>query len=151
MKSRLHLINQERLTEIALFLVLLICYTYTPPRWADWNQNSRFDLVVAIVDHGTLSIDCCVANTGDYALFEGHTYSDKAPGLALLGVPTYWLFDRIAAIGPAQSIISRLAHSNTLGRNGRELAQAKYDYRVACRALDDIYRCASQESSKHTP
>lgn len=40
--------------------------------------------------------------------------------------------------------------ASTLGRHGRELAQAKYDYRVACRSLDDVYRRASQESRKHT-
>ena len=41
--------------------------------------------------------------------------------------------------------------ASTLGRQGRELIQAKYDYRVACRALDDVYRRVSQESRPHTP
>ena len=62
------------------------------PRWADWNQNSRFDLVVALVEDHTFQIDKYVANTGDYALYDGHYYSDKAPGMALLGLPVYSAF-----------------------------------------------------------
>jgi len=30
--------------------------------------------------------------------------------------------------------------ADTLGRNGRQLIQTIYDYRVACRALEDVYR-----------
>jgi hypothetical protein len=72
-----------------LFLVLTIAYAYTPPRWQDWNQNSRFDLTRAIVDDGTVQIDRYAANTGDYATIDGHIYSDKAPGLSLAAVPVY--------------------------------------------------------------
>ena len=54
---------------------------------AGWNQNSRFDLVRAIVEQGTLRIDAYDENTGDKAFANGHYYSDKAPGLALLAVP----------------------------------------------------------------
>jgi hypothetical protein len=72
-----------------LFLTLLAIYAYTPPRWQDWNQNSRFNLTRAIVEDGTVRIDRYVGNTGDYATIDGHTYSDKAPGLSLLAVPVY--------------------------------------------------------------
>jgi hypothetical protein len=56
-----------------------------------WNQNSRFALVRAIVEQGTLRIDDTVQFqgrrvTGDLARHHGHTYSDKAPGLALVAV-----------------------------------------------------------------
>jgi hypothetical protein len=61
---------------VLLFITLLVGYTYTPPRWQDWNQNSRFDLTMAIVDQGTFRIDDYVSNTGDYALVDGHAYSD---------------------------------------------------------------------------
>ena len=30
--------------------------------------------------------------------------------------------------------------ANALGRNGRQLIRATYDYRVALRALEDVYR-----------
>ena len=92
---------------IALFLVLLACYAYFPPRWAEWNQNSRFDLVLAIVDDHSVQIDRYVANTGDYAYLDGHYYSDKAPGTALLGVPVYAAFRALAPAGPAGAPVER--------------------------------------------
>jgi hypothetical protein len=52
-----------------------------------WNQNSRFDLVRAITERHTLSIDAYHENTHDKAFANGHYYSDKAPGVALLAVP----------------------------------------------------------------
>jgi hypothetical protein len=52
-----------------------------------WNQNSRFDLLRAIVEKHTLQIDAYHENTEDKAHFQGHYYSDKAPGLVFLAVP----------------------------------------------------------------
>ena len=52
-----------------------------------WNQNSRFDLLRAIVERHTLQIDAYHENTGDKAHFQGHYYSEKAPGLVFLAVP----------------------------------------------------------------
>ena len=52
-----------------------------------WNQNSRFDLLRAIVERQTLQIDAYHQNTQDKAHFNGHYYSDKAPGLVFLAVP----------------------------------------------------------------
>ena len=47
--------------------ILLMCFAYTLPRWADPNQNSRLDMVFAIVDDHTFQIDSYVTNTVDYA------------------------------------------------------------------------------------
>ena len=52
-----------------------------------WNQNSRFDLLRAIVERHTLQIDAYHENTQDKAHSNGHYYSDKAPGLVFLAVP----------------------------------------------------------------
>jgi hypothetical protein len=52
-----------------------------------WNQNSRYDLLRAIVERHTLTIDAYHDNTGDKAHYKGHYYSDKAPGLVFLAVP----------------------------------------------------------------
>lgn len=49
MRERIGWLSREKAIEIALFLVLLVCYTYTFPRWADWNQNSRLDVVFAVL------------------------------------------------------------------------------------------------------
>lgn len=92
-----------------VFATLLVVGAYFFPRWADWNQNSRFDLVLAVVDQGTLRIDDYRQNTGDYALFEGHYYSDKAPGTSFLGIPVYWVFKTVFAPALNQTVIPRLA------------------------------------------
>lgn len=52
-----------------------------------WNQNSRFDLVRAILERHTLQIDAYQQNTEDKAHFNGHYFSDKAPGLVFLALP----------------------------------------------------------------
>jgi hypothetical protein len=52
-----------------------------------WNQNSRFDLLRAIVEQHTLQIDAYHENTQDKAHFQGHYYSDKAPGVVFLALP----------------------------------------------------------------
>jgi hypothetical protein len=52
-----------------------------------WNQNSRFDLVRAIVERHTLRTDAYYQNTEDRAYVRGHYYSDKAPGLVFLSLP----------------------------------------------------------------
>jgi hypothetical protein len=69
-----------------LVLTLLVSYAYFSQA-GGWNQNSRFDLVRAIVEQRTTRIDGYVENTGDRALVDGHAYSDKAPGQALSAVP----------------------------------------------------------------
>jgi hypothetical protein len=69
---------------IAAVVLISCAYFY---QGGGWNQNSRFDLVRAIVEHGTLRIDAYHENTSDKAFANGHYYSDKAPGLALLAVP----------------------------------------------------------------
>ena len=71
---------------LLIFAVTFISYAYFY-QGGGWNQNSRFDLVRAIVEQGTLRIDAYHENTKDKAYYQGHYYSDKAPGLALLALP----------------------------------------------------------------
>ncbi len=75
-----------RLRALLIFSVIFFSYAYFY-EGAGWNQNSRLDMVRAIVEQGTLRIDAFHHNTGDKAFANGHYYSDKAPGLALLAVP----------------------------------------------------------------
>ncbi len=70
----------------ALFALLFISYAYFYQA-GGWNQNSRFALVRAITNDWSLRIDPYERNTGDKAYFEGHYYSDKAPGLTFAAVP----------------------------------------------------------------
>ena len=74
--------------ELLIGTLLLFCYGFFQQKPA-WNEYSRYDLVRALVEQRTTQIDAYHANTGDAAFFEGHWYSDKSPGSALLGVPVY--------------------------------------------------------------
>jgi hypothetical protein len=76
-----------------LFVLLFVSFAYFYQA-GGWNQNSRFALVRAITNEGTLSIDPFKHATGDKAEHNGHFYSDKAPGIALAAVPV------VAALRP---------------------------------------------------
>ena len=73
---------------VALFALLLGVYAYFYQA-GGWNQNSRFDLVRAVVEDGSLRIDRFEKNTGDDSIKDGHYYCDKAPGASWLCMPTY--------------------------------------------------------------
>ncbi len=75
-----------RIRALLIASVVLVSYAYFY-EGGGWNQNSRLDLVRAIVEQGTLRTDAYHQNTSDKAFANGHYYSDKAPGLALLAVP----------------------------------------------------------------
>lgn len=98
-----------------IFALLLVCYAYVLPRWADWNQNSRLNLVLALVDDRTVSIDRYVANTGDYALYNGHAYTDKPPGLSLLALPAYYALSPALELAPVRERLAALAGGAAFG------------------------------------
>jgi hypothetical protein len=72
---------------ILIAATVLFSYSYFYGNREGWNQASRFDLVRAIVEQHRFNIDTYNENTSDKALWKGHFYSDKAPGLALSAVP----------------------------------------------------------------
>ena len=72
---------------ILIAAALLLSYSYFYGNRDGWNQASRFDLVRALVEQHRFNIDTYHENTSDLVLWEGHFYSDKAPGLALSAVP----------------------------------------------------------------
>jgi hypothetical protein len=71
--------------EVALLaLVAVVAFL---PVYAPGDQDlSRFCLTQAVV-HGRLSNDACLAPSFDKALYGGHLYSDKAPGLSFAAIP----------------------------------------------------------------
>lgn len=75
----------------SIILLLFLAYGYFIPRGALWNPDTRIFLAASIVDRGQLNIDPYAQYTGDKAAFNGHYYSDKAPGSSLLAVPAYVL------------------------------------------------------------
>ena len=68
-----------------------------------WNQNSHFDLARVLVEQHTVCIDRYQAGTGDKAFYQGHYYSDKAPGLSLTAFPAVaagWPLARAMRVRP---------------------------------------------------
>src|SRR5215218_10414283 len=83
--------------QLFLALALLLCYGFFLQQPA-WNEYSRYDLVRAVVEEGTVRIDSFHENTGDKAFKDGHYYSDKLPGTAILGIPVYTTFRAVTTL-----------------------------------------------------
>lgn len=62
-----------------------------------WNQNSRFALARALITRGTVRIDPDAAVTGDFAVRDGHVYSDKAPGVSFAAAAALAVAGPVAA------------------------------------------------------
>jgi hypothetical protein len=96
---------------VILAAALLISHAYFY-NGAQWNHNARLDMIFATVEGGAplFSIDSFISdhragkNTGDWSFFQGHFYSNKAPGSSLLGIPAYFCFyhaERLVGVDPA--------------------------------------------------
>ncbi|HHY54671.1 MAG TPA: hypothetical protein GYA08_04470 [Chloroflexi bacterium] len=134
-KGQVHPVSSaERLHVLAILAILLLCYAYIFPRWADPNQNSRLDMVFAVVEDGTFQIDRYVANTVDYAKVGEHYYSDKAPGAALLGIPLYALLAPVLDTPLLSSVTARLerhsAFASTLRAEGSGVSAQKVRFAI---------------------
>lgn len=117
--------RRERRLQVALVLTLLVTYAYVLPHWADWNQNSRLDLTLAVLRESRLPIDTFHQNTGDKAQFppnRGHYYSEKTIGTSLLALGPVFLADRLTAWPPLAHRLERVAASpafaGTLNKEG---------------------------------
>lgn len=126
--------STERLHALAILAILLLCYAYIFPRWADPNQNSRLNMVFAVVEDGTFQIDKYVANTVDYAKVGEHYYSDKAPGAALLGIPLYAALAPVLDTPLLSSVTARLeshsAFAGTLRAEGTGVSAQKVRFAI---------------------
>ncbi len=125
-----------------IVVALLFCYVYTLPRWADWSQNSRLDLLMALSIEQSVRIDTYAANTGDYALYNGHKYSDKAPGPVFLALPAALLLQPIFDLPFSQQVLERLANGAALGAtlnpDGTGLASEKLRFFILQVALTGL-------------
>ena len=97
----------DRQSAIVLAAALFFSYAYFYQA-GGWNQNSRFGLVRAIIERHTVQLDGYDESTGDKAVWQGHYYSDKPPGVAFLAVPPTIVAREI----------SRLVHVNPSGARG---------------------------------
>ena len=93
-----------RSRRIALGVVAIACYAIATAvvvqEQVGWNEYSHFDQVRAF-DHSTPIIDRYRHDTGDRAYYNGHYYSDKAPGLGLLTLPVYHVVTSVGSPRPA--------------------------------------------------
>jgi hypothetical protein len=78
-----------------LFFILFLTFAYFYQGGFD-NINSRFDSSLSMAFRGSLAIDAFQANTVDKILHQGHYYSAKAPGAALLALPVALFFAAIS-------------------------------------------------------
>ncbi len=78
-------------------LVLVALATVTIVDVANPQDTTRYELTRHIVLHHTLTIE---PDLFDRAVYGGHTYSDKAPGMSFLAVPPF-VFER--ALGVARA------------------------------------------------
>ena len=86
--------------EVLLFFLVLVTFSYFY-NGAAWNHLSRIDTIFSFVEPNTpdylsfrinrFIVDPIAGkNTGDWAHYEGNYYSNKAPGVALIGIPFYF-------------------------------------------------------------
>ncbi len=77
-------VTRRRAALIGAALLLSYAWFY---QGGGWNQNSRFDLVRALVEQRAVHIDAYAGNTGDRGRVGHHFISDKAPGASLTAAP----------------------------------------------------------------
>src|ERR1700720_2234484 len=95
---------------LALAAIVLTGLSYvTLIQSFSWNQTSHYDLIRAIYA-GRTTIDAYQENTGDKALYHGHYYSARAPGLALFSLPFYDTLNALEAESWTRSHVAPPEH-----------------------------------------
>ena len=82
-------INQAARFLVPFFFVLF-CFCHQQ-KFKSPTAVSRLDLLHALVEKNTFKIDAYERTTTDKAVYDGHVYSDKAPGTAFLALPFFYL------------------------------------------------------------
>jgi hypothetical protein len=67
-----------------------------------WPDVSRLALTQSVAYDGSLRIDRFARQTEDRADFGGHSYSDKAPGVSFLALPSLEAARGVGAVGPSE-------------------------------------------------
>ncbi len=62
-----------------------LCFAYG----SGWPDVSRLGVTQSVALHGSLRIDPYASQTRDRSRYGGHWYSDKAPGISFLALPTF--------------------------------------------------------------
>jgi hypothetical protein len=96
---------KRRKIEILIFMMLFLAGAsfYHPVEYD--NTRSRYFLLRALVDDGTLNIDVYEKNTLDKSEWNGHYYSNKAPGASFLGIPVYWSLRNLTPLKSSEPMV----------------------------------------------
>jgi hypothetical protein len=126
---------------VLAFGLFLIYFSGVFPPFANPNELSRFQAVVAMGDLGTFSIDEPLQRLGnheDKARSAGHYYSNKAPGLAFAALPAYKLL-RVVLAAPSSGTANAIFYWLRLLTVSAVcvLALFRFGMRVAQTARDD--------------
>jgi hypothetical protein len=84
--------RRATLLVLGVFAFLLIYFRGVFALWANPNELSRYEAVIAMAEWNTFSIDQAIALLGDHedkSVSNGRYYSNKAPGLAFAAYPVY--------------------------------------------------------------
>lgn len=81
--------NRKESIALAFFWLVILAYGFFIPSILSWNTESHLYPAFAMVDHHTVNIDAYHQGLGDKSFWNGHYYTDKAPGLSFLAVPVY--------------------------------------------------------------
>lgn len=77
-----------RAKAFVIFVLTLFAYgAYAPQDPINPQHVTRLALTLAIIEEGRLDIDRFADRTIDKAVFNGHVYADKPPGLSMLAIP----------------------------------------------------------------
>src|SRR5919112_119363 len=87
----------DKRVSLVLFFLVFFCYSYFIQAEGA-NQNSRMALIRSVVHYHQLNIDPYHELTRDKALYNGHYYSDKAIGTALMGVSVYAVVSKLLGL-----------------------------------------------------
>ncbi len=98
-------------TALLLFAFVWISCGYFGSWAFNPNNTTRLFAAVSLVEEGDATIDRYADLASDHAKFGNHYYTDKAPGMTLMAVPSIWLLDRISGD-------EAMLHSPSLGDRG---------------------------------
>jgi hypothetical protein len=121
--------SSRKRTAILISIGLAFVYLYAFPyleQIHNANELPRIYLVEAIVERGKFEIDQEVRRYGavvDLSEYGGHLYSNKAPGLSLIGVPVY---------------LAQRAWHRLIGRPPPTLRERTFALRLFCVTLPSL-------------
>ena len=134
---------------LTAFAFQLVWFTGFFPPQDNPNELSRFEAVVAYVESGTFSIDETVRRFGDQmdkSVWNGHFYSNKAPGLISAAIPVYRLF-RVFFAEPRQGwsivfVLTRLLTVSLVSLVALARFTRRLEERAPTRATAALVSCA---------